>query len=325
MQLSSKHSTRRRRGWPTLAGPILALTIALTLSLAIAACGGAATPVPAPAEPDTPVPQAQQPTPQEPAAESIQPPAATTMPVTTPATTPGRTESAGMTDQPTDAPPPAEPTEPATEAPRPEPTPAATEAAEATEPAMPQLTTPQLPEPGQVENVVFVVGEGSEATFTVNEKLNWLDLPNDAVMRTSALSGTVYLDGQTSVVDINLHSLTSDQDRRDGYVQNRMFPNDPIATFTVADLGELPNPFTIGEAIAKEVEGQLTVRGVTKPITFAVEARLDPKQLFILGRTTFTWDELEIPPPNIPGRIEVKDEVRVEVLLSAIPTLAGGQ
>ena len=327
MQLSSKYPNRRRSGWPTLTGPVLALTIALALALAIAACGPGATPVPAPAEPDTPVSQAQQTTPQEPAAEPTLPPAATTAPATTPA----KTEPAGVTTQPTDA-PPTEPPEPpaaaaatSTAAPQPAPTPEKAEAPEATEPAMPQLTTPQLPEPGQVENVVFVVGEGSEATFTVNEKLNWLDLPNDAVMRTSTLSGKVYLDGQTSVVDIDLHSMTSDNDRRDNYVRRRMFPDHRVATFTVANLGELPNPFTIGEAIAKEVEGQLTVRGVTKPITFAVEARLDPEQLFILGRATFTWEELEIPPPNIPGRIQVKDEVRVEVLLSATPTLAGGQ
>ena len=333
MQLSSKYPKRCQSGWPTLAGPVLALTIALTLALAIAACGPGATPVPAPAEPDTPVPQAQQAAPQKPAAEPTQPPAATTAPArTTPATTPAKTEPAGVTTQPADAPPtePSEPPEPpaaaaATSAPQPAPTSEKAEAPEATEPAMPQLTTPQLPEPGQVENVIFVVGEGSEATFTVNEKLARLDLPNDAVMRTSALSGTVYLDGQTSVVDIDLHSMTSDSDRRDNYVRRRMFPDHRVATFTVANLGELPNPFTVGEVITREVPGQLAIAGITKPITFAVEARLDPEQLFILGRTTFTWEELEIPPPNIPGRIQVKDEVRVEVLLSATPTLAGGQ
>ena len=182
-----------------------------------------------------------------------------------------------------------------------------------------------MPAPGQVENVVFVIGEGSEATFTVNEKLARLELPNDAVMRTGDLSGNVYLDGQASVIEINLHSLTSDQSRRDGYVRDRMFPNNPVAIFTVPELGPLPEPIAVGESITRQVEGQLSIRGITKPITFEVEARLDPEALFILGRTSFTWDELEIPPPNIPGRIQVKDEVSVEVLLSAVPTMAAGQ
>ena len=167
------------------------------------------------------------------------------------------------------------------------------------------------------------MGDGSAATFTVNEKLAWLDLPNDAVMRTESLSGTVYLDGRPSVVDIDLHSLTSDSDRRDRYVRQRMFPNHPTATFTVTDLGELPNPLPAGEVITREVAGELSIGGVVKPLTFVVEARRDPNALFILGRTTFTWADLEIPPPNIPGRIQVKDEVQVEVLLSALPESGG--
>ncbi len=165
----------------------------------------------------------------------------------------------------------------------------------------------------------LVIGEGSKATFTVNEKLAWLDLPNDAVMLTEGLSGSIYLDGRASVIELDLHSMTSDSDRRDGYVRNRMFPEHRVATFTVADLGDLPDPLPEGEVISREVRGELSIQEVTKPVVFEVEARRDPDKLFILGRTTFTWDDLEIPPPNIPGRIQVKDEVQVEVLLSATP------
>ena len=283
-------------GWARLHGMMKAATIGFTVFLAIAAagCGASATPVPAPAAAPAPVESAA------PVAPTAAPPVA----------------------QPIEG-PTAEPIRPAE--------PAAAPASEtvAPEPTLPSVAAEQaaqeMPAPGQVENVVFVIGEGSEATFTVNEKLARLELPNDAVMRTGNLSGNVYLDGQTSVIEINLHSLTSDQSRRDGYVRDRMFPNNPVATFTVPDLGPLPEPIAVGESITRQVEGQLSIRGITKPVTFEVEARLDPEALFILGRTSFTWDELEIPPPNIPGRIQVKDEVSVEVLLSAVPTMAAGQ
>ncbi len=282
--------------WARLHGIMKAATIGFTVFLAIAAagCGASATPVPAPAAAPAPVESAA------PVAPTAAPPVA----------------------QPIEG-PTAEPIRPAE--------PAAAPASEtvAPEPTLPSVAAEQaaqeMPAPGQVENVVFVIGEGSEATFTVNEKLARLELPNDAVMRTGDLSGNVYLDGQTSVIEINLHSLTSDQSRRDGYVRDRMFPNNPVATFTVPDLGPLPEPIAVGESITRQVEGQLSIRGITKPVTFEVEARLDPEALFILGRTSFTWDELEIPPPNIPGRIQVKDEVSVEVLLSAVPTMAAGQ
>lgn len=270
--------------------PALLLSAALLLSLTTAlACAGS---TPAPAAP-TAAPAATQP----PAA--AQPTTAPTAPPTAAPTSPPAVSTPAATattaPEPTVAPPPTDsPTEPPPAAP--------------TEPALPA-----------VEPMAFTVSEGSEATFTVNEKLAWLDLPNDAVMRTQSLSGAVYLDGRPSTIELDLHSLASDSDRRDRYVRQRMFPNDPIATFTVANLGELPNPLPPGEVITREVAGELAIRGVVKPITFAVEARRDPDALFILGRTTFTWDELEIPPPNIPGRIQVKDEVRVEVLLSAVP------
>lgn len=264
----------------------LLLSAAILLSLTAAlACAGSS---PAPAAPTAAPAATQPPAAAQPTAMPTAPP--TTAPTSRPADTPAATVAAPPepTDTPaaTNPPPPAAPTEPA------------------------------LP---SADPMAFTVSEGSEATFTVNEKLAWLDLPNDAVMRTDALSGAVYLDGRPSVIDLDLHSLTSDSDRRDRYVRQRMFPNDPIATFTVANLGDLPNPLPPGEVITREVAGELAIRGIVKPITFAVEARRDPNALFILGRTTFTWDELEIPPPNIPGRIQVKDEVRVEVLLSAVP------
>lgn len=269
-----------------LTRPLLLLLAALLLALPAAlACAGSA---PAPAAATQP-PAVAQPT----AAPTASPAAMPTSPpaVATPAVTAMAT---------------------ATIAPEPTDTPAATDppAAAPTEPAAPAAAA---------DDRAFTVGDGSEATFTVNEKLAWLDLPNDAVMRTEALSGAVYLDGRPSVIDIDLHSLTSDANRRDRYVRERMFPDDPIATFTVNDLGDLPNPLPPGEVITREVTGELAIGGVVKPITFTVEARRDPDALFILGNATFTWDELEIPPPNIPGRIQVKDEVSVSVLLSAVP------
>ena len=287
----SKTASRR------LDRPALLLLAALLLALTAAlACAGSA---PAPAAPTAAPAATQPPAAAQPTAVATAPPAV--MPTSPPAiATPAATAMATTAPEPTDIPAATNP--PA--------------AAVPTEPAAPAAPT----EPAaDADGRAFTVGEGSEATFTVNEKLAWLDLPNDAVMRTEALSGMVYLDGRPSVIDIDLHSLTSDANRRDRYVRQRMFPDNPIATFTVNDLGDLPNPLPAGEVIAREVTGELAVRGVVKPITFTVEARRDPDALFILGNATFTWDELEIPPPNIPGRIQVKDEVSVSVLLSAIP------
>ncbi len=172
---------------------------------------------------------------------------------------------------------------------------------------------------GQYDGVSFVVSAGSEATFTVEEQLVRLPLPNDAVMRTEALSGEVHLDGRPSVVQIDLQSLTSDQPFRDRYVSERMFGQHPVATFTVPDLLPLPDGLASGEEVMTQVSGSLDIRGNAFPLTFEVEARDDGDAVFVLGRTTFTWDQLDIPRPTARSVASIEDEVRVEILLKVVP------
>ena len=85
------------------------------------------------------------------------------------------------------------------------------------------------------------MGEGSEITFTVGEQLSRLPLPNDAVVRISALSGQLNFDGQPSQVEIDLRTVSSDQNFRDRYMRGRMFRNATVATFRVENLTDLPN------------------------------------------------------------------------------------
>ena len=168
---------------------------------------------------------------------------------------------------------------------------------------LPRQTMPPLPPTaelvlmeqrkiGEYDAVTFLIGDGSEATFTVQEQLARLNLPNDAVVRTSAISGEIHLDGRPSVIQIDLHLLSSDQSRRGQYVRQRMFPNDPIASFAVADFGQLPKGFTDGENVTGAVTGLLTLKDTTVPLSFELEARDDGDVLFVLGRTLDRRDEL---------------------------------
>ena len=172
---------------------------------------------------------------------------------------------------------------------------------------------------GEYEGITFVVSDGSEATFTVEEQLVRLPLPNDAVLRTTALSGEVHLDGRESVIQIDLHTMSSDQEFRDRYVRTRMFGGHQFATFTVPDVGPLPEGLDSGGQVTTQVSGSLDIRGITVPMEFDIEARDDGSELFILGRATFTWQQLDIPPPTAPTVASVEDEVRVEVLLAVVP------
>ncbi len=167
--------------------------------------------------------------------------------------------------------------------------------------------------------VTYVVGEGSEITFTVREELVRIPTPFDAVVRSETLSGEIDLAGGRSTVTIDLHSLHSDEQFRDRYIRNVMFPSSPTAAFTVDGIDEVIESLAAGDTMMRTVEGVLSIRGIEAPLVFEVEARLDGEVLHVLGRTTFTWEQLEIPAPTARSVVSLADEVRVEVLLQATP------
>ena len=109
------------------------------------------------------------------------------------------------------------------------------------------ITTTDTPISGSTDGT-FVVGEGAEATFTVNEKFSSLPLPNDAVMQTGGITGEIDLLSATASLVIDLHSLTSDSTRRDRYIRNQLFPSQPDATITVNEFPDIPEGFAEGES-----------------------------------------------------------------------------
>ena len=238
------------------------------------------------------------------------------LPERTPASTPAATvavQAATATTPPTDVPANTSAvTGPADSAPATEETP--------TQPATsrPAATPTSQPVPDEPESGAgYLVGEGSEITFTVEEELRNVPLPFDVVIRTTELSGEINVDGQPSSISVDLHTLVSDQQFRDSYIRSRMFPDHPVATFTVENAGELPPEFSEGEQFERQAAGTLNVNGRDVPMTFELEVRNDGNVLNILGRTSFTWEQLDIPVPTARSVVRVADEVFVQVLVIA--------
>ena len=272
-----------------------AVLFALAALAVFAACGDS-TPTPAPAPTDAP---------------QLAPTATATAPTATaPAGEPAPTAG------PTATPLPAGDT----------PTAAAQGAASPTPTTPPPTDSPATPAPfsrstGEVDGIRFVVGAGSEATFSVDEELARVTVPNyEAVMRTDELSGEVRLDGGDSLIEVGLHGMTSDEEFRDRYVRSRMFPNQPAAEVAFGDLTPLPDGFADGDETTSEVQGTLRINGLDVSLTFAVTARDDGDRVHVLGRSSFTWDDIGEPVPTARSVVSVGDEVRVEVLLALTPT-----
>lgn len=278
-----------RRQWAALA---VAGPVALVIGLGLVTQGDAASGDLA--LPERPTPAA--------AAPPAPPPTATA--IATPPTATAAPPSAAAT---------ATPAQPAATAPRPSAT--ATRAAPS-----PTAAPPAEPPPtdaGPTAAMAFTVGPDSRATFTVEEALTASPVRFDAVIESDDLSGAVYLDGTPSVITLDLHSLESDQDYRDGYIRRRMFPNTPQAVFTVESLPDIPDDFYQGETITRSVAGTLRIGATETPLDFAVEARHDGDVLNLLGRTSFTWEQLQLEKPTARSVTYLADEVFVQVLLIA--------
>ena len=174
-------------------------------------------------------------------------------------------------------------------------------------------------EVGEYSGLRFTVGEGSTITFKVREQLFRLSFPNDAILRTNQLTGDVVLDGGSSSITVDLHSLESDAAARDRYVRRRMFPNDQFAKLVVESVSPLPDGFSAGQEVETQVSAVLTIKKVDVPLTFDITAKDQGDQINISGRTTFTWEQIEMPKPTARSVLSVEDEVRVEVELVVRP------
>ena len=165
---------------------------------------------------------------------------------------------------------------------------------------------------------IFTIGEGSEATFTVNEQLAKLPLPNDAVLRTYGISGNIDLNNETASLVIDLHTLKSDESRRDKYVRTQLFASQPEAFISVTEFPVLPEGFTDGEPFTATIIATVNVNGVDADIEFELESRLDTDRLLVLVKADFTWDDFGMPTPTSRFWV-LQDKIHVEALVSATP------
>ena len=294
------------------------LTLALLLAFAGLACGEEAM------DP-TAVPESTAPAPTAAATES----AGATEAMVEPTAAPAATEATEAPEEtgPTEAreptattereaaatPDPATAAPPPTEAPEPSPVPEDTPTPSPTDTPEPEPTTADTGAgPGS-----FVVGDGSQITFTVAEETRFAPVRFDAVIAGTGLSGFANLDGSPSEVVLDLHSLESDQDFRDRYIRDRMFPSNRTATVTVDRLPDLPQSFFGGEETSGKLDGSLKIGDRITPLTFEVVARHDGTAINVLGKTTFTWDQLGLAKPVFGPVTYLGDEVRVQVLIVA--------
>jgi polyisoprenoid-binding protein YceI len=166
-----------------------------------------------------------------------------------------------------------------------------------------------------------LVSENSEARYLVHEQLANHSLPNDAVGRTRVVSGVLVVGADGSVVAgeshfvVDLTTLQSDEDRRDRFIQRNTLETSqyPTAEFVPTEIRGLPSPLPASGAATFQLIGDMTVHGVTHPVTWDVTATLDNGQLTGTAKTQFTFEDFGMSPPSAFVVLSVEDNVRLEL------------
>ena len=143
---------------------------------------------------------------------------------------------------------------------------------------------------------------GTWAGYRFDEELVGIG-GNTAVGRTPEVSGTMTVaEGAVTAVDVevDLTTLDSDSDRRDGALRSRGLESDrfPTATFTLTDPVTLPTGLTDGERATVTANGELTIHGVTNEAAIELQAQLQSDNAVVVGNAPIALTDYGIDPPT---------------------------
>jgi len=167
----------------------------------------------------------------------------------------------------------------------------------------------------------WVITEGSELGYRVAEVL--FGVNTEGVGRTSDVTGGITIEGSTMTAasfEVDVASITSDDGRRDGQFRGRIMETDrfPTANFVLTSPVELGTTAVDGAEATVVVAGDLTMHGVTRPVTVEVTARIADGRLGVLGTIPVVFTDFDIVDPSLPA-ITVEPDGLIEFVLVLIP------
>jgi polyisoprenoid-binding protein YceI len=227
--------------------------------------------------------------------------------------------------------PQAAPTEPAATA-APAAASTATSAPEATTPPEPTqaaenaaTATPEAagaPSGGAVKFVI--VAEKTTASYKVREQLAQRDLPNDAIGSTQAVSGAIVLgadgsiDSKNSLITVDASTLQTDQSMRDNFVRRSVLQTDQYknVTFVPTQISGLPSPIPTSGPVTFKLNGDLTIRNVTKPVTWDVTGTVNGDTASGTATTSFKFGDFSLSQPQVPVVLSIVDNITLQIDLT---------
>ncbi len=185
----------------------------------------------------------------------------------------------------------------------------------------------QAASPAGIERFVIVPGE-SQVIYRVGETLiRESNRFNVAVGVTGAVRGEVMIDranpraSRVGPILVDISQFRSNSPRRDNAIRAQWLESArfPTAEFTPAGIDGLPAQYADGRDISVRIAGNLKIRDVVKPATFAATLRLSGQQLSGTATTKILMTDFGFDPPAIFGILRAQNEVEIEFHFMARP------
>ena len=125
---------------------------------------------------------------------------------------------------------------------------------------------------------------------------------------------------EDSRFEVDLTTLKSDRSRRDAYVQRNTLKTaeHPKAIFVPTVIHGLATPLPTEGDLVLRMEGELTLNGVTRTISWDVTLQANGQEYIGRAATIFDFKTFELDIPRVRSVLSVVDEIRLEYDLRLI-------
>ncbi len=169
----------------------------------------------------------------------------------------------------------------------------------------------------------------SEVRYEVGETFFQGNRFATAIGRTKGVAGDVLIDfaspanSQIGQIVIDVSQFKSDESRRDNFIRRTGLESQryPQATFVARELEGLPDRVAAGDQISFTIQGDLTVKETTRPVTWNATLKVEGSRVVGSASTQILLSDFGVGPIKIP-LLETEDEVKLHFDFVALPAAA---
>lgn len=177
------------------------------------------------------------------------------------------------------------------------------------------------------QRVYAIDKSASEVRFFLQEDL--AGVRTDVIGATSDVAGNIVVDFQNpdesfvSMVEVNARTLETDRSQRNAQIHRNILNTGTyeFITFVPSAIQNFPDNPQIGDELAFQIIGDLTIKDVTREVVFdALVTLVDDNQMTGTASTQVQYDDFNISIPNVRSVANVTDEVMLTIDFVALAT-----